>query len=311
MYPRLPSLHACPSLTSCALDRHRCDLLLEKSTLGGGNRFLVAPDRIFILVFSVESVVICTLFTLQTHMLILVDIGQAILQHTINERLIAELGAVSKSLQIMWGVRHALCSASDDHIRLAGQNGRGSQGHGLDGRRADLVNRRCLSGLGKTSEDCALSGRILTQVGLENIAKEYLLHVLGLNAGSLHCSLDCGGAKLNSRLRAQGALKSSHGRASRRQDVYWFWGGHRGGGGGDRGRGRTRGKQIEGRVGLAVVVESGQVMKRREEDNGFFYHSTIFLIAHDIVPYHPTDPNNRKGLTRGPKLPPSRVPAAG
>lgn len=323
MYSRLPSLHACPSLTSCALDRHRCDLLLEKSTLGGGNRFLVAPDCIFILVFSVESVVICTLFTLQTHMLILVDIGQAILQHTINERLIAELGAVSKSLQIMWGVRHALCSASDDHIRLAGQNGRGSQGHGLDGRRADLVNRRCLSGLGKTSEDCALSGRILTQVGLENIAKEYLLHVLGLNAGSLHCSFDCGGAKLNSRLRAQGALKSSYGRASRRQDVYWFWGGHRGGGG-DRGRGRTRGKQVKGRVGLAVEVESEQVMKRREEDNGFFYHSTIFFncTRYRTIPSHrskqsqgsdarvqaPSQSRSCGGVTvRGPSLLPLRL----
>lgn len=105
-----------------------------------GLGLLVTPDAIIVLVFPGETVVVCALLTLETHVLLLVGIGQTILEHAVDERLVAKLGTGAHSGEVVRGVGHGLCATSDDNVGGAGQDSLSANDDGLDTRGADLVH---------------------------------------------------------------------------------------------------------------------------------------------------------------------------
>jgi hypothetical protein len=139
------------------------DLGGELATLCRGNGLLVRADAVFVLVLAGEAVVVGALLTLQAHVLLLVCVRQAVLQHTIDKRLVSELGASPHDGEVVRGVRHALGAAGDHDIRVAGHDGLRTNDEGLDRRGADLVDGGGYSGLGETSTNCALAGGVLTK----------------------------------------------------------------------------------------------------------------------------------------------------
>lgn len=107
--------------------------------------------------------VIGTLLTLKTHVLLLVCVGQTVLKHTVDERLVTELGTGTHVGEIMGSVGHGLSTTGNDNVGGSSQDGLGGNNDGLDTRGAHLVDGGADDGFLETSAECALTGRVLAE----------------------------------------------------------------------------------------------------------------------------------------------------
>lgn len=94
---------------------------------------LVRSDTVAILVLARERVLAGTEFGLETHVLELVGVGQAILDDAVDDRLVTELGPVPDVGQVVGSVRHRLGTTGDDDGGVAGHDRLGAQDDGLEG----------------------------------------------------------------------------------------------------------------------------------------------------------------------------------
>jgi len=188
-------------LTAALSNLNRRDLRGKPASLRGSNRLLVRADAVFVLVLAVEAMVVCTLLALKTHVLLLVRVGQTVLEDTVDKRLVTELGASPHDREVVRSVGHALRSSSDDNVRIAGYDGLRTDDERFDRGGADLVDGGCDGGFGETSADGTLAGRVLTEATIcireahrkqrlyilcgKNITNKDFLDVFGLQAGAL------------------------------------------------------------------------------------------------------------------------------
>lgn len=119
-------------LSSASADLDRGDLFCEKTCLLGSLGLLVASDAVCVLVFPIEAVVIGALLALKAHVLLLVCIGQAILENSVDERLVTELGTGAQVGEIVGSVGHGLSTTCDDNVGGTGENGLGGDNDCLD-----------------------------------------------------------------------------------------------------------------------------------------------------------------------------------
>lgn len=185
----------------------RSNLLLEKTSLNGGDGLLVRADAVVILLLTVEAVVVRALLSLETHVLLLVCVGETILEETVHKGLVTELGTVPEVGKVMRGVGHALGSSCDEDIGISGHDGLGTDDEGLDRRRAHLVDGSADDGLRETSTKGALAGGVLAKamtfvrtmnnrrnmsrvplLGRENVTHNDLLDILRLETSTLNSS---------------------------------------------------------------------------------------------------------------------------
>jgi hypothetical protein len=181
----------------------------------------------------------------ETHVLAVVCVGETVLQQTVDELLVAELGAVAHVGEVVRDVGHALGTASDDNLSVAAHDGLGSEGDGLDRRGADLVDGGGHGGLGEASLDGALSGGVLAYIGLEDVAEEDLLDLFGLDAGALDGVLDCVCTELGGGLAGERAQEHARGRTDGRDNVD----------GGLRGHGDCAGVRVGKGGGIVELIE--------------------------------------------------------
>jgi hypothetical protein len=162
-------------------DLNGSDLFLEPAGLVCSVGLLVGADAVLVLVLTGEAVVVCALLSLQTHVLLLVCVGQTILQHTVDEGLVSELGAGPQVGEVVGGVGHALGSRCDDDVGIAGYDGLGADNEGLNGRGAHLVDGGCDSRLGESSANSTLAGGVLAEaegLSVESWKFEAAIHTL-------------------------------------------------------------------------------------------------------------------------------------
>lgn len=139
------------------------DNLLEEAGFGGGLSLLVRVDGVLVLSLAGEVVVGGAQLALETHVLLLEGIGQTILENTVDEGLVAVLGAASQVGEVVGGVGHGLGATGDDNGRGAEHDVLGSEDDGLEGRGADLVDSRADGAVGETGADGALAGGSLAE----------------------------------------------------------------------------------------------------------------------------------------------------
>lgn len=139
------------------------NLLAEPAALLGVLCLLVAANAVLVLVLPGEAVVIGTLLALQTHVLLLVGIGQTVLEDTIDQRLVTKLGSIAHVGKVVRGVGHGLGTTSNDNVGGAGEDGLSGKDDGLDAGGADLVDGGADDGLLETSSKGALTSRVLAE----------------------------------------------------------------------------------------------------------------------------------------------------
>ena len=110
-------------LSAALRNLNRGDLRCEPASLSGSDGLLVRADAVLVLVLASEAVVVGALLTLQTHVLLLVCVGKTILQDTVDQRLVTELGAVPHGGEVVGGVRHALGTGGDNDFGIASDDG--------------------------------------------------------------------------------------------------------------------------------------------------------------------------------------------
>ena len=152
-------------LAAATGDLDGSNLFLEPASLDGGDSLLVGANAVLVLLLTVEAMVAGALLSLQSHVLLLVCIGEAILQHAVDKGLVAKLCTVAEVREVVRGVGHALGTASDDDVGISGDDGLGTDDEGLDGRGADLVEGGANNGFGQSSTQGALAGRVLAETG--------------------------------------------------------------------------------------------------------------------------------------------------
>lgn len=183
-----------------------CDLGGEPASLCRSDRLLVRANAVFVLVFTVEAMVVSTLLALETHMLLLVCVGKTVLEHTIYERLVSEFGASPHVGEVVGSVRHALGAGGDDDVGIAGDDGLRANDQGLDRGGADLVDGGGDGGLGEASANCALAGRVLAEAVLLSVTARIWWTCLTSRRG--HCLQKLPGHPPASSRRAQQQLRS-------------------------------------------------------------------------------------------------------
>ena len=191
-------------LASATADLDRSNLLTEPATLLGLLSLLVGSNTVVILGLSVETVLLGAGLAGKTHVLVLVGISETVLQDSVNERLVAELGAGAHVGKVVGSVGHGLGTTSNDDVGTASHDGLGTENDGLGGGCADLVDGGADDRVGNASTESALAGRVLTKTGREDVAEDDLLDGLGLDTSSLDGMLDgvgteLGGAKAGKR----------------------------------------------------------------------------------------------------------------
>jgi hypothetical protein len=199
-------------LSSTARDFHGSNFLLEPPRFLRGDGLLIGSDAVVVLLLTVEPMVIRTLLALEAHVLVLERVSQAVLEHAVYQRLVAELGASSHVGQIVWGVAHALASCSDDDIGIASYDCLRPKDDGLEGGRADFVDGCSDDIFGEACAEHDLTGGVLAETGAEldakavlccrdllcrkHIAQEHLLNIVWFDARALHSSFNDLGAQL-------------------------------------------------------------------------------------------------------------------
>jgi len=139
------------------------NLLLEPAGLVRGVGLFVGADAVLVLVLAGEAMVTGALLSLESHVLLLVCVCETVLKHAVDERLVAELGAVAHGGEVVGGVGHALRAGRDDNVGIASDNSLSTDNQGLDGGGADLVDRGSNRRLGEASTNGTLAGRVLAE----------------------------------------------------------------------------------------------------------------------------------------------------
>ncbi|KAI7165201.1 Acetyl-CoA acetyltransferase [Hortaea werneckii] len=195
------------------------DLLSKPPRLLRELRLLVAPDTVVVLLLAVEVVVRSTLLSSETHVLLCVCVRQTVLQHAVDHAHVAELGTSAHVGEVVRGVAHAFRTANDDTVSATAHDRLCAQAHSLHRTGADLVYGRGYHAVRQAGVDGTLSGRVLAEVGLEDIAKVDFLDLVGLNACALHGGLDRVGTELDGGEGGEGAQELADGGAGGREDV--------------------------------------------------------------------------------------------
>ena len=114
------------------------------------------------------------------------------MHHGIYETILRRVHPISESCmrQQVRTIAHGFHAAGYYHIRIACQNHFCSHIHAIKTRSAYHVHSNCRAGNRKTCFDGSLPGRILSQTCLDDIAHIYMIHLLRLQPGTLHCFSD-------------------------------------------------------------------------------------------------------------------------
>jgi hypothetical protein len=112
------------------------------------------------------------------HVIAVEDVGQAVLDHRVDQLDVAHLGAAAKILGV-GGKAHALLAAGDDDGGVAGLDRLGGERDGAQARAADLVDAPGRDLLGHAGRHRRLARRILALGGGQHLAEDHLRHLLG------------------------------------------------------------------------------------------------------------------------------------
>jgi hypothetical protein len=108
-------------------------------------------------------------------------VSETVSEDTVDEGLVAILGASAEDWEVMWSVGHGLGATCNDDIGSTSHDGLGTKDDRLRSGSAHFVDSCCNSGLRKTGANGALPGWVLSEIGGQNVSEEDLLDILWLN----------------------------------------------------------------------------------------------------------------------------------
>ena len=155
-------------------------------------------------------------------MVVIECIPQTVVDHHIGHGGVVHAGAPAGGIDGVGREAHVLHAAGHDALGLAGQNGAVCQADAVQTGAADLIQRGTGRLDGQTGLQRSLTGRVLAQSSLQDIAEEDFVHILGVHIAALQRFLDNDAAKLHSGNTLQRAAKAAHGRTGHAYQIHFF-----------------------------------------------------------------------------------------
>ncbi len=170
-------------------DRDGADFVLEATGFHGGGGFLLRRQGEGVLFLAGQLPALGHVLGGDAHVIAVEGIGQAVLDHAVDHFGRAHLGPVAQ-VHDMRGLAHAFLAAGDDDVAVTQHDRLIAQGHGAQTGAAQLVDAIGRAFDRDAGVDGGLTGRVLTGAGLQDLAHDHFVDVLGGNPGALHGGAD-------------------------------------------------------------------------------------------------------------------------
>src|SRR5437870_4718568 len=194
------------------------DLRVERALALRAQRLLVRPDREPVLVLARERALPRDELAAEPHMAVPEGVDETVGQVRVLDRVLAERKAGPRAAHEVGRVRHRLHAAGDDKARLSRRDLRRREHDALQARAADLVHGRARDAVRDPGAERRLPRWRLADAGLDDVAHEYLVHLVGLHAGALERAPDRDRAELWRRERREPAEERADRRARGAED---------------------------------------------------------------------------------------------
>ena len=158
------------------------------------------------------------------HVVVIERIPQAVLDHGVDELLVAHAGAPAGVGRGIGSGAHVLGTAADDDVGVAGEDGAAGLDDGLHAGAADHADGVGGNGVGQARAHADLTGDVLTEAGGQDAAEHQLIDVLGSDVGTLEGFLDNDGAQLGGGGILQGTAKGADRGTAAIHDIEFFHG---------------------------------------------------------------------------------------
>ena len=141
---------------------------------------------------------------------LVVRVGQAVERHVVLHDHVAVLVPLPLVQQQVRGTGHGLHAAGHHDVHLAGADELVGQGDRVQSGQAHLVDRERRYAHGNARTDRGLAGRDLPGAGLQHLAHDHILDLLGAHPGAVKGRLDRDRAELRGREVLEGAEQPTH-----------------------------------------------------------------------------------------------------
>ena len=165
------------------LTRH--DLVLELAGVLRGRGLLLAGQRQRVLHFAGDAVLLGHVLGGDAHVVLVVDVPQAVDDHGVDHLPVAHALAVAQPLQHVRRGAHVFLAAGDHDLAVARGHGLRGQHHGLQARAADGVDGQRRDFLGQAGLDQRLARRVLADAGGQHLAHDDFTDLVGRQPGAL------------------------------------------------------------------------------------------------------------------------------
>ena len=150
----------------------------------------MAVQRELVLLLPRDAVFLGYQLARNAHVIIFVNVPQAVRDHRIENFLIAQPKPASRALQQVGTVRHGLHPARNHHFRLAKLNRLRRQRYRFQSRSANFIDRHCRNARIEPTAQRRLPRRILSQPSLHHITHYRFVYYVRLDARSPHSFRD-------------------------------------------------------------------------------------------------------------------------
>ncbi len=200
------------------LDADRGDFAVEHPVLGGPGGALVGRGRHLVLGGAVDAQREVLALGGQAHGLPVEGVGQAVMGCDV-ERLDGTVGpALPGTGEQVRCAGHGLLAAGDDDRGVAAADHPGGVDHGGQPGQADLVDGHGGDVPADAGADGALAGGVLARPGLQDLAHDHRVHLLGLHSAGGQGRPDGVGAELHGREAGELPVEAALGRAGGGED---------------------------------------------------------------------------------------------
>ena len=204
------------SLASRYFDRH--DLAREFAGVHRGHRFAMRLQREFVLRDTRDLGLPRGVLRVPAHVHVTHPTPQPIANHAVDQRLVAELVAIARPVQIERCVGHRFLPARQQELGVAGANRLGREHHRFQSRAAHLVDGDRGHGGRHPALERGLPRRGLPDTALDDIAHDDFLQRGGVDPGALDRGPDRHRAEIRGGERGQATQEPADWRARRRHD---------------------------------------------------------------------------------------------
>ncbi|MNE34133.1 hypothetical protein D3C80_1278420 [compost metagenome] len=147
------------------------------------------------------------------HVVIVEGIPEAVVQHAVEQILVAHAQALAGLRQYIGRLAHRLLATGDHHLGIAAANGLGRQMHGLESRTADLVDGQGRHCVGQPGLDRRLTRRVLPGAGRQYLAHDHLANLMAGQPRAVEQATDHQRPQLDGGDASQRTLEATNGGA--------------------------------------------------------------------------------------------------